>query len=68
MAVKGKRKLYLDGKLQGATPSIAEPFEWNIANAALRLGVNYVGLLDDVSVFRRPLTAKEIGALNTSNW
>jgi concanavalin A-like lectin/glucanase superfamily protein len=65
---KGQAKLYLDGKLQGATPSIAEAFEWNVANAALRLGVNYVGLLDDVSVFRRPLTAKEIEALNTSNW
>ena len=65
---KGEAKLYLDGKLQGVTPTIPEAFEWNITNAALRLGVNYVGLMDDVSVFRRPLSEKEIEELRASNW
>jgi len=59
----GEAKLYLDGKLQGTTPKIAEPFEWDMSKGALRLGVNYVGLMDDVAIFRRPLDAREIGAL-----
>jgi hypothetical protein len=64
----GEGKLYLDGKLQGTTPKITEGFEWNPANGTLRLGVNYVGLLDDVSVFRRPLTASEVQALSSAKW
>src|SRR6185436_20930295 len=59
----GEAKLYLDGKLQGTTPKIAEPFEWDMTRGALRLGVNYVGLMDDVAIFRRPLDAREIGVL-----
>ena len=47
----GEPELYLDGTLQGAAPKIAEPFafEWDIGNGAIRLGVNYVGLMDDRS-------------------
>lgn len=66
---KGEAKLYLDGKLQGDAPTISEAFEWDGAKGALRLGVNYVGLIDDVAIFKRPLTAQEIEALATAtNW
>ncbi|MBM3786916.1 MAG: LamG domain-containing protein [Acidobacteria bacterium] len=60
---KGAATLYLDGKSQGVTPSIGEGFQWDAALGALRLGVNYVGLMDDVAVFRRALTAKEVAGL-----
>ncbi|HZS49915.1 MAG TPA: LamG-like jellyroll fold domain-containing protein, partial [Bryobacterales bacterium] len=59
----GNAKLFVNGKLQGATPAIPEPFQWDVARAAIRLGVNYVGLLDDVAIFRRPLTDQEIGTI-----
>lgn len=59
----GQAKLYLDGKLQGATPAISEPFTWDPARAQIRLGVNYVGLLDEVAIFRRALTDAEVAAL-----
>jgi hypothetical protein len=59
----GEAKLYLDGKLQGTTPKIVEGFEWDMEKGAIRLGVNYVGLMDDVAIFRRPLDAREIAAL-----
>ena len=62
----GEAELYLDGTLQGAAPKIAEPFEWDIGNGAIRLGVNYVGLMDDVAIFRRALTATEIASLAAS--
>jgi hypothetical protein len=59
----GEAKLYLDGKLQATTPNIAEVFEWDMDKGAIRLGVNYVGLMDDVAIFKRPLDEQEIGAL-----
>jgi hypothetical protein len=57
---QGSATLYLDGRTQGTTPVIAEPFAWNPTLAAIRLGVNYVGLMDDVAIFNRALTADEI--------
>ena len=60
---KGTATLYLDGKSMGTTPAIAEPFAWDPALSALRLGVNYVGLIDDVMVFSRALSAEEIQKL-----
>ena len=59
----GEAKLYLDGELQGPAEKIAKPFEWDIGQGAIRLGVNYVGLMDEVAIFRRALTAEEIASL-----
>jgi concanavalin A-like lectin/glucanase superfamily protein len=65
----GEAKLYLDGKLQGVTPKITEPFSWDLTKGAIRLGVNYVGLMDDVAIFRRALSDREIRALaKARNW
>lgn len=60
---KGKSTLYLDGVAMGTTPAIAEGFVWDPALGALRLGVNYVGLMDDVMVFDRALSAGEVKSL-----
>jgi len=57
---KGKATLYLDGVAVGSTPAIGEGFAWDPALGALRLGVNYVGLMDDVMVFDRVLSAGEV--------
>ena len=59
----GLAKLFLDGHLQGTAQGIREPFTWGVARAAIRLGVNYVGLYDDVAVFNRPLSDHEIQTL-----
>lgn len=56
----GTAKLYLDGKLQGTAQGIRESFVWDPSLGALRLGLSYVGLFDDLSVFNRPLTEKEV--------
>jgi hypothetical protein len=60
----GVAKLYLDGKLQGTTETIREPFTWDLARAAIRLGVNYVGLFDEVAVFSRALEEREVETLH----
>jgi len=59
----GQASLYLNGELQGTTEMIPERFEWDMARAAIRLGVNYVGLFDELSVFSRPLDAGEVRTL-----
>jgi hypothetical protein len=59
----GLAKLYLNGQLQGTAQGIREPFTWDVARAAIRLGVNYVGLYDDVALFNRPLSDSEIQTL-----
>jgi hypothetical protein len=57
---KGHATLYVDGTAVGAAEGIAEKFEWDEALGAIRLGVNYVGLMDDVRVFSRALSPAEL--------
>ena len=60
----GAAKLYLDGTFRGVVQGISEPFTWDLNRAAIRLGVNYVGLYDEVSFFRRALSDTEILTLH----
>jgi hypothetical protein len=60
---KGMAKLYLDGKLQGTTERILEPFRWDTRRAAIRLGVNYVGLWDELAIFNIALSDREVAEL-----
>ncbi len=60
----GVATLYLDGVRQTKVASdISESFTWDPARAAIRLGVNYVGLFDELSVFDRALTDSEVRTL-----
>jgi hypothetical protein len=60
----GRAFLYLNGAYQGATGGIAEPFTWDADRAWIRLGTGrFVGRLDDLAAFDRPLTAGEVGEL-----
>ena len=59
----GAAELYLNGKSQGAARNILEPFQWDVGKASIRLGLDYVGYLDDLAIFRRQLTATEVEAL-----
>ncbi len=60
---KGTATLYVNGAAVGTTETIAEGLEWDMSKAAIRLGVGYVGLFDELSIFRRPLSAQEISKL-----
>ena len=64
----GKARLYLNGEPRGETPAIAEGFAWDVSRGALRLGLNYTGLFDDLAVFRRALNHQEIRALARGRW
>jgi hypothetical protein len=55
-------RLYLDGALQGELKG-KKTYGWDLSKAAIVLGMNYVGLFDDLAVFGRPLSAEEVVAL-----
>jgi hypothetical protein len=53
-------KLYINGKLQGTIEKWDLRFEWDPAKVLLVLGAAYVGHMDDLAVFDRPLTDVEV--------
>lgn len=54
---------YLNGQLQG---SLKQPvkFSWEPSQTAIMLGIEYIGDLDDLMIFKRALGAEEIVALS----
>lgn len=56
-------KLYLNGQPQGGTKGWDGVYRWDIVQSALTLGLSYVGLLDELAVFNRPLTDAEVKAI-----
>jgi hypothetical protein len=52
--------LYLDGELRGVIPARTQTFTWDPQKSLIMLGIGYVGLYDEVSIFNRPLTQPEI--------
>ncbi|NND09055.1 MAG: LamG domain-containing protein [Saprospiraceae bacterium] len=59
---KGLARFYINGKLQGDR-SIEEPFTWDESEAKIFIGLNYIGQLDEVSIFNRALQDSEIQKL-----
>lgn len=60
-------RLYLNGKSQGAIENWDLSIGWDRASARLVLGASYVGLLDDLAFFDRPLTEREVQYLYESD-
>ena len=59
----GKASLYLNGEHKGTRDSIDTPFTWELAQSNIYLGLGYIGLMDELSIYNRALTTKEIQAL-----
>jgi len=60
----GVARLYLDGKPAGALSPRQQTFTWDPDKSAIAMGLSYIGLFDELSVFNRALTAAEVQALN----
>lgn len=56
----GSGSLFVNGKFQGAVNQQSDPFSWDLSKANMFLGLNYVGLMDELAVFDRPLNEEEI--------
>lgn len=59
-------RLYLNGQLQGTIENWDLTFGWNPDSVRLVLGAAYVGYLDDLATFTRPLTPREVDYLYRS--
>ena len=60
---EGKASLYMNGELKGPREQIENPFTWEVSKSNIYLGLGYIGLFDDLSIFNRNLTDKEIKTL-----
>ena len=58
--------LYVNGKLQGA---LRQPlvYKWDLSKVAIMLGIEYIGDLDDLMIFRRAITPEEVAFLYKSS-
>ena len=59
----GEASLYMNGELKGTRSNISNPFTWELDKSNMYLGLGYIGLMDEYSVFNRSLTDKEITTL-----
>lgn len=53
-------KLYLNGEYQGEFKGFDGVFNWDVSQSALALGLSYIGMINDVAVFNRPLNEAEV--------
>lgn len=60
---EGSASLYLDGEIKGVRNNISNPFTWELSESNIYLGLGYIGLMDELSIFNRSLTDEEIKAL-----
>jgi hypothetical protein len=55
--------LYVDGKKVGELKDVALAMDWDMEKVGIYVGVNYIGLMDELAIFGRALTAGEIDQL-----
>ena len=64
----GAAQFYLNGKHHGSIENWNQKFTWkDDENARIWIGLNYIGLFDDLSCYNRELSADEIVALYQSS-
>lgn len=56
--------LYIDGKKIGDLKDAEIAMDWDIDQTRIYFAVNFLGLLDELAVFDRPLTADEVALLH----
>ncbi|GAB5531563.1 MAG: hypothetical protein Roseis3KO_33400 [Roseivirga sp.] len=55
--------LYLNGEKAGTISGVDDPFTWELEESKIFLGLNFSGLMDELSIFNKPFTdnqAKEL--------
>jgi hypothetical protein len=56
--------LYIDGKKIGDVKDRDIAMDWDIDQAGIYVAVNYIGLLDELAVFARPLSEADVALLH----
>jgi hypothetical protein len=61
--------LYIDGKKIGDVKDRPIAMDWDVDRAGVYVAVNYIGLIDEMALFNRALTADEVAVLHkTPAW
>ncbi|EDP71695.1 hypothetical protein FBALC1_04387 [Flavobacteriales bacterium ALC-1] len=60
---KGKAELYMNGDLKATRNNITNPFTWELEKSNILLGLSYIGLMDDLSIYNKSLSKEEIKSL-----
>jgi hypothetical protein len=61
----GKADLFVNGALVGTRGSISNPFTWDYQKSNIYLGLSYIGLFDELSIYNRSLSEQEVKTLYT---
>jgi hypothetical protein len=56
--------LYIDARNIGDVKDYEIAMDWEVEKAGIYVAVNYIGLLDELALFNRPLTADEVTLLH----
>jgi len=56
--------LYIDGKLIGEVKDRAIAMGWEIEKTGIYISINYIGLIDELALFDKALSAEEVGLLH----
>jgi concanavalin A-like lectin/glucanase superfamily protein len=56
--------LYIDGKKIGDVKDYEIAMDWDIDRAGIYIALGYIGLMDELALFNRPLTASEVALLH----
>lgn len=59
----GKAALYINGEMKALRTGIKDPFTWELENSNIYLGLSYIGLMDEVSLYNKHLSKEQIKAL-----
>jgi len=62
---QGKAALYMNGELKGIRKDIKDPFTWDVETSNIYLGLGYIGLMDELSIYNKHLSQEEITTLYT---
>ena len=62
---QGKAALYMNGELKGIRKDIKDPFTWELEKSNIYLGLGYIGLMDELSIYNKHLSQEEITTLYT---
>lgn len=60
----GESTIFIDGQEAGRVGPRHLAMRWDVEKAGLYVAVNYIGLLDEMATFSRPLSAEEIRLLH----
>ncbi|MEM8894351.1 MAG: LamG domain-containing protein [Bacteroidota bacterium] len=52
--------LYLDGNNMGSIEGIDDPFNWELDKSNIFIGINFIGMMDELSIYNRPFSADEV--------